>query len=215
MNSDKISEILEQQLKTLGQKIRIDILKKLNDCNDSISFSMLQKKVLSTTSNSKNLSFHLNVLKKSDLITTNEYGYSITELGKKILINILEIEQILSVQNNSIMIRTSKYSKEIFDNNKIVEYLIREGELDKYLASQIAQEVKERLSNINIKYLTAPLMREYISAILLENGLEQVRHKLTRLGTPPYEAYKLFENNRINPENFIKKKAVKAAGLKS
>ena len=205
MNSDKISEILEQQLKTLGQKIRIDILKKLNDCNDSISFSMLQKKVLSTTSNSKNLSFHLNVLKKSDLITTNEYGYSITELGKKILINILEIEQILSVQNNSIMIRTSKYSKEIFDNNKIVEYLIREGELDKYLASQIAQEVKERLSNINIKYLTAPLMREYINAILLENGLEQVRHKLTRLGTPPYEAYKLFENNRINPENFIKK----------
>ncbi len=205
MSSDKISEILEQQLKTLGQKIRIDILKKLNDCNDSISFSMIQKKVLSSTSTSKNLSFHLNVLKKSDLITTNEYGYSITELGKKILNNILKIEQILSVQNDSIMIRTSKYSKEIFDNNKIVEYLIREGELDKSLARQIAQEVKERLSNFNIEYLTAPLMREYINAILLENGLEQVRHKLTRLGTPPYEAYKLFENSRINPENFIKK----------
>ncbi|MHA1254192.1 MAG: anaerobic ribonucleoside-triphosphate reductase [Promethearchaeota archaeon] len=205
MSSDKISESLEQQLKTLGQKIRIDILKKLNDCNDSISFSMLQKKVLSTNSNSKNLSFHLNVLKKSDLITTNEYGYSITELGKKILTNILKIEQILNVQSNSIIIRTSKYSKEIFDNNKIVEYLIREGELDKYLARQIAQEVKERLSNITIEYLTAPLMREYINAILLENGLEQVRHKLTRLGTPPYEIYKLFEKSRINPENFIKK----------
>ena len=209
MNSDKISEILEQQLKTLGQKIRIDILKKLSNCNDSISFSMLQKKVLSTISNSKNLSFHLNVLKKSELITTNEYGYSITDLGKNILSNILKIEQILSVQSNSIMIRTSKYSKEVFDNRKIEEYLIREGELDKYLANQIAQEVKERSSNTNIKYLTAPLMREYINAILLEMGLEHVRHKLTRLGTPPYEVSKLFKNSSINPENFIKKIEVK------
>jgi len=205
MNSDKISEILEQQLKTLAQKIRIDILKKLYDCDDSISFSMLQKKVLSTTFNSKNLSFHLNVLKKSGLINSNEYGYSITKLGKKILNNILNIEQILSGQSNSIMIRTSKYSKEVFDNKKIEEYLIREGELDKYLAKKIAQEVKERLSNTNIEYLTAPLMREYINAILLENGLEQVRHKLTRLGTPPYDVFKLFENSRINPEIFIKK----------
>ena len=48
MSSDNISEILEQQLKTLGQKIRIDILKKLYDYNDSISFSMLKKKVLNS-----------------------------------------------------------------------------------------------------------------------------------------------------------------------
>ena len=205
MNSDKISEILEQQLKTLGQKIRIDILKKLKNCGIPISFSMLQKKVLGTNPNSKNFSFHLNTLKKSDLIASNEAGYSVTILGKQILKNILNIEHILIDQNKSIMIRTSKYSKELFDEKKIEDYLIKEGELEKYLAKRIAQEVRERLSKTNIEYLTAPLMREYINAVLLENGLEQVRRKLTRLGTPPYEVFKLIKNNKFNPESFIKK----------
>ncbi|MBD3341214.1 MAG: hypothetical protein GF353_19060, partial [Candidatus Lokiarchaeota archaeon] len=46
------------------------------------------------------------------------------------------------------------------------------------------------------------LMREYINSILLENGLEKVRHRLTRLGTPPFEARKLFESDLI-PLNLI------------
>jgi len=62
-----------------------------------------------------------------------------------------------------------------------------------FLARKITREVEERLAKTNIEYLTAPLMREYINAILLENGLEEVRHKLTRLGTPPYEVFKLLE----------------------
>ncbi len=81
--------------------------------------------------------------------------------------------------------------------------MIKEGELERYLAKKITREVKERLSKINVEYLTSPLMREFINAILLEEGLEDVRHKLTRLGTPPYEAFKLFKNNEILPENFI------------
>jgi anaerobic ribonucleoside-triphosphate reductase len=79
--------------------------------------------------------------------------------------------------------------------------------LERYLAQQIAREVEERLSKTNIEYLTAPLMREYINAILLENGLEEVRHKLTRLGTPPFEVFKLFESKymEIDPSTFIEK----------
>ncbi len=205
MNSDKISEILEQQLKAIGQKVRLDILKKLNSCQNSISFSMLQKKVLGTKLNSNNFSFHLKALKNCDLITSNEDGYYLTVLGKKILKNLLRIEQILSCQTKSIMIRTSKYSKEPFQVAKIEDYLVKEGEMEKFLAKKIAQEVRERLSKVNIEYFTAPLMREYINAVLLENGLESVRHKLTRLGTPPYEAFKLFKNDTVSPEKFIQK----------
>ena len=207
VNSDKNNNFLEKQLKTLGQKIRIDILKKLKVAQDHFSFSKLQKEVLENNLSSVNFSFHLNALKKCELIESSEEGYYITKLGKQILNKILSIEQILTDRSKTKMIRTSKYSKELFDSNKIEEYLVTEGELDVFLARQIAREVEVRLTKTNIEYLTAPLMREYINVVLLENGLENVRHKLTRLGTPPYEVFKLFNSkeNEITPENFIRR----------
>ena len=127
MNSDKNKNFLGKQLKTLGQKIRIDILKKLKHSQTPLSFSKLQREVLEDDLSSPNFSFHLNELKKCDLINSTEYGYSITKLGKGILENILSIEQILLDNSKTRMIRTSKYSKENFDSSKITDYLITEG----------------------------------------------------------------------------------------
>ncbi|MFX1488720.1 MAG: anaerobic ribonucleoside-triphosphate reductase [Promethearchaeota archaeon] len=207
MDPDKNNNFLEKQLKALGQKIRRDILKKLKISQDPLTFSKLQKEVLESEQTSVNFSFHLNALKSCELINSTKEGYYITKLGNQILDKILSIEQILTDKTKTRMIRTSKYSKELFDFNKVEKYLIIEGELEGYLARQIAQEVEERLAKINIEYLTAPLMREFINAILLENGLEEVRHKLTRLGTPPFEVSKLFNSreNEITPEIFINK----------
>ena len=207
MKVDENQDILEKQLKTLGKKIRIEILKKLMNIQAPLSFSRLQKDVVENRFTSVNLSFHLKALKECDLILSSKEGYTITSLGEQILNKILSIEQILNNQTKVRMIRTSKYSKELFDIGKIEEYLVNEGELDRFLARQIAHEVEERLSKANIEYLTTPLMREYINAILLENSLEEVRHKLTRLGTPPYEVLKLFNSSEtcITPDNFIKK----------
>lgn len=205
MHPDKNKDFLGKQLKTLGQKIRIDILKKLNHSQNPLSFSNLQREVLEGDFSSSNFSFHLNELKKCDLINSTESGYYITKLGKQILENVLSIEQILLNKSKTRMIRTSKYSKENFDSSKIEDYLIIEGGLERFLARKITREVEERLTKTNIEYLTAPLMREYINAVLLENGLEEVRHKLTRLGTPPYEAFKLFNLKEMTPDKFIKK----------
>ncbi|MBY9016226.1 MAG: hypothetical protein KGD68_11080 [Candidatus Lokiarchaeota archaeon] len=205
MNSDKNHDVLEKQLKTLGQKIRIDILKKLSLSSNPLSYSMLQKEVLGSNPNSVNFSFHLKALRSSDLMDTTDDGYLLSALGRQILKNIVSIEKILNDKNKTIMIRTSKYSKEPFDSSKIENYLIKEGQVDTHLAKQIAKEVEERLSKTNIEYLTAPLMREYINGILLENGQEEIRHRLTRLGTPPYEVSRYFDNNRINPEQLLSK----------
>ena len=207
MDTDKNSIFLEKHLKTVGQSVRIDILKKLNSSQFHLSFSKLQKEVLDQNSSSVNFSFHLNELKKREMIDSSENGYYITKLGKDILGGILSIEEILIKKTKKKMIRTSKYSKELFDLKKIEEFLITEGGLEIFLAQQIAREVEERLAKTDIEYLTAPLMREYINVILLENGLEEVRHKLTRLGTPPFEVSKLFnlEKKGLLPDKFIKK----------
>ena len=205
MSSDKNQDVLEKHLKTLGQKIRIDILKKLNLSSNPLPYSVLQKEVLGSNPNSVNFSFHLKALKNSVLIESSENGYTLSVIGKQILKNIVSIEQILNDKNKKIMIRTSKYSKEPFDANKIEAYLIKEGKVEKFVAKKISKEVEERLSKTHIEYLTTPLMREYINAILLENGQEEIRHKLTRLGTPPFEIFKHFDNNSINPEQLLSK----------
>jgi len=205
LSSDKNQDVLEKHLKTLGQKIRIDILKKLNLSSNPLPYSSLQKEVLGSNPNSVNFSFHLKALKNSVLIESSENGYTLSVIGKQILKNIVSIEQILNDKNKKIMIRTSKYSKEPFDANKIEAYLIKEGKVEKFVAKKISKEVEERLSKTHIEYLTAPLMREYINAILLENGQEEIRHKLTRLGTPPFEIFKHFDNNSINPEQLLSK----------
>jgi hypothetical protein len=205
LNSDKNEDVLEKQFKILGQKIRIDILKKLSLSSAPLPYSSLKKEVLGRNPNSINFSFHLKALKKSVLIESSDNGYMLSLLGKQILKNIVSIEQILNNNNKTIMIRTSKYSKEPFDINKIEAYLIKEGEVERSEAEQIAREVEERLSKTNINYLTTPLMREYINAILLENGREEIRHKLTRLGTPPFEVHKSFDNPLLSPEQILSK----------
>jgi len=203
VDSDKNSDLLERQLKILGQKIRIDILKNLDKNTKPVSYSLLQKQVLGSNPNSVNFSFHLKVLKTNDLMETSDEGYLLTSLGKKILGNIISMEQILKDQDKSIMIRTSRYSTEPFNLENIEKYLVKEGGMELFRAKQIANEVSERLSRTEVEYLTTPLMREYINGILLENGLEHVRHRLTRLGTPPFEAKKLFNDSNLNPEMFL------------
>ena len=204
MGSDKISSILEKYLKTLGQKIRIDILKLLINSQVPLSYSLIEKKVLKNESHSINLSFHLKALKDQELIRSTNRGYSLTSLGEQILKKMLSMEQIILNDQKTIMIRTSKYSIEPLNMNKIENYLIQEGKMNTYLAKKATKEIKKRISKLDIEYFTAPLMREYINSILVEMGYEEYRKNLTRLGTPPYDVFKLFEKPSCSPESFLR-----------
>ena len=206
MESDTIPTLLEKQLKTLGQTIRLDVLKALSLSNRSLMFSEIEKE-LARDLHSINLSYHLNTLKDVKLIeySSQEQGYLITALGRKILKEILTIENILSGAKKTRVIRTSKYSTEPFDIKNVKKFLMREANINSSLAEKISNILKKRLSKTNIQYLTTPLIREFVNVILLEEGLEEIRHKLTRLGVPPYDTIKLFNNALITPDQFIKK----------
>ena len=70
-------------------------------------------------------------------------------------------------------------------------------------AKKVANEAKKRLRKANITYLTAPLIREFVNAILIEFNLEDTRHKLTRLGLPPYDIKQMINSQEYeNPSIF-------------
>ena len=98
-----------------------------------------------------------------------------------------------AVKPRGMMVRTSHFTLEEFDANKITNSLIKEAKVPAELAQKAAKEAEKRLRKSKIKYLTAPLVREVVNAILIEKGLEEYRHKLTRLGMPVHEVTTLID----------------------
>ncbi|MHC1625510.1 MAG: anaerobic ribonucleoside-triphosphate reductase [Methermicoccaceae archaeon] len=116
-----------------------------------------------------------------------------------------------------------------WDRELIVEGLLRETVLaehfygappmDRETASNIALEAEKRIVWMSPKYLSAPLVREVVNTILLEQGFLEYRNVLTRVGIPVYDAYQIdmgegFEANenanlQENAETSHKKKADK------
>ncbi|HID17891.1 TPA: hypothetical protein EYP26_06350, partial [Candidatus Bathyarchaeota archaeon] len=138
--------------------------------------------------------YHLRSLLGAGLVSLNEEAkkYDITELGRMIVNFARSVEEYVAVKKGKMFVRTSKLSIEEFDREKIADSLVREASVPYELAQEIAAEAEERLIKLETKYLTAPLIREFVNSILVEKKLEEYRHKLTRLGMPVYDVTQLF-----------------------
>lgn len=115
------------------------------------------------------------------------------------------------MSENCLKIRTSEKEFEPFNKEKIVHALVQEAGADQKTADKIADEVEKEIKKLGVKYLTAPMIREVVNAKLIEFGLEELRHKHTRLGIPVYDIFKLIkkgtrENANLmhNPESIHK-----------
>lgn len=139
--------------------------------------------------------YHLRYLLKEKLIEPDvgKKRYRLTELGRMVIGMAEEIEEEF-FKRRKMVVRTSRLAMEDFDRNRIVESLIKEAGVSVDLAQKIARETESRLSEFKTKYLTAPLIREFVNAILLEKGHEEYRHKLTRLGLPVYDVTQLVKS---------------------
>ena len=189
-------------LSTLSNSIRVNILKLLSRQSPLTFTQIMQSMNLEPTSDAGRFGYHLRELKNSNLIKGDESGYNLTELGKKVVEFVWSlIDYTRSEIIKEIPVRTSEYAIEHFDRSKITESLIREAKVPTDLAEEVAKDAEEQLMKADVKYLTAPLIREVVNSILVLKGHEQYRHNLTRLGLPPFEISRLIKDPTIRPLN--------------
>jgi ribonucleoside-triphosphate reductase len=179
-------------LKAISSSVRLHILNLLFDKGPLSYTELMNLLKMSPSRDAGRFAYHLKFLLKAELIEADVESkkYLLTELGKMVIDVAEEIER-KSFKTQKVLVRTSRYALEEFDANKIASSLIKEAGMPIELAQKIAKESERRLRKAKTKYLTAPLIREVVNAILIEKGLEEYRHKLTRLGLPVYDVSSL------------------------
>ncbi|MFQ5998671.1 MAG: anaerobic ribonucleoside-triphosphate reductase, partial [Candidatus Bathyarchaeia archaeon] len=173
---------------------RIQALKLLN-IRGALSYSELMEMLnLEPSKDAGKFVYHLKNLLSSNLIDmdTKKKKYRITDLGSVVVDFAQTLEEHALKKQGKLMVRTSKYVIEEFDRGKITEAMISEATVPPDLAEKISAEAEERLLKLPTRYLTAPLIREFVNAILIEKGHEDYRHKLTRLGMPVHDVAGMF-----------------------
>ncbi len=182
-------------LKAASSSLRMQLLITLVDKGPQSYTDLMKVLKLNPSRDAGRFAYHLKYLLNADLIEpdVDNKEYRLTELGKT-MISFTEDIQEQFFQRKKILVRTSRLAMEEFDRNKIVEALVKEANVPVFQAQKIARETEKRLLEFKTKYLTAPLIREMVNAILVEKGLEEYRHKLTRLGLPVFDVNQLIES---------------------
>jgi ribonucleoside-triphosphate reductase len=181
-------------LKAVSSPLRLLILNFLFDKGPLSYTELMSSLKMNPSRDAGRFAYHLKFLLKADLVEadveTRKYG--LTELGKMVIDVADRIEK-SSSKSKSMLVRASRFALEEFDANKIASSLVKEARMSTELAQKVANEAEKRLLKSKTKYLTAPLVREVVNAILIEKGLEEYRHKLTRLGLPVHEVTMMVE----------------------
>ena len=175
---------------------RIDILRILNS-KGPLTYSELKSLAgFKSKKESGKFAYHLRKLLRQSLVALNksERRYTITNLGKLVLSLARQIEERSIIESGKMYVRTSHDSIEEFNSQKIIQSLVREGGLPLELAQKMTEEVENRIYKYQTAYLTGSLIRELVNSVLLENGLEDYRNKLARVGLPVFEVKEMISN---------------------
>jgi len=175
---------------------RLEIIRILNS-KGPLSYSELKSlSGFKSKKESGKFAYHLRKLVRQMLVSLNksERKYSVTSLGRLILNLTRQIEEQSIVESGKIYVRTSRERMEEFNPDKILQSLVKEAGMPVEEAQKITSEAESRLYKFPTSYLTSPLIREIVNAILIEHGYENYRHKLTRLGLPINDITQLINN---------------------
>jgi len=191
-------------LKAVSSPLRLQILNFLFD-KGSLSYTELMISLkMNPSRDAGKFAYHLKFLLDSNLVEADVSSkkYFLTDLGKMVLDISDKIEKRV-LGHSEMLIRTSHFTLEEFDHNKIAKSLIKEANVPTDLAQKTAKEAEKRLRKAKTKYITAPLVREIVNTILVEKGHENYRHKLTRLGMPVQEVTDLLNSKKTSKDSNI------------
>lgn len=172
---------------------RLEILRILNS-KGPLTYSELKTLAgFKSKKESGKFAYHLRKLVRQMLVVLNrsERRYTVTSLGRLVLNLTRQIEEQSMLESGKLYVRTSRQAMEEFNADKITQSLVREAGMPVELAQKITSEAEARVYKFQTTYLTAPLIREIVNAILIEQGYEGYRHRLTRLGLPVYDVDQL------------------------
>jgi len=188
-------------LKAVSSPLRLQILNLLFDKGPLSYTELMGSLKMNPSRDAGRFAYHLKFLLKADLIEADveTKKYCLTELGKMVIDVADRIEK-KALKPKGVLVRTSRFALEEFDANRIADSLIKEAKMPDDLAQKVAKEAEKRLFKSKTKYLTAPLVREVVNAILIEKGLEEYRHRLTRLGLPVYDVTSIIEGRSKTPQ---------------
>src|SRR5580704_1035859 len=172
---------------------RLEILKILN-VKGPLTYSALKSLAgFKSKKESGKFAYHLRKLVRQLLIQLNrqERKYTVTNLGRLVLNLTRQIEEQSLIESGKLYVRTTRQAMEEFNADKILQSLVKEAGMPVELAQKITSETESRLYKFQTQYLTAPLIREMVNSLLVEQNLEEYRHKLTRLGMPVFDVTQL------------------------
>jgi ribonucleoside-triphosphate reductase len=181
-------------LKAVSSPLRLQVLNFLFDKGPLSYTDLMNSLKMNPSRDAGKFAYHLKFLLKADLVEADvgSKKYLITELGKMV-IDVADRVEKKAFKPKGMLVRTSHSTLEMFEANKIADSLIKEAKMPVDLAQRTAKEAEKLLLKSKPKYVTAPLVRELVNAILIEKGFEDYRHKLTRLGMPVHEVSALVE----------------------
>ena len=188
-------------LKAVSSPLRLQILNLLFDKGPLSYTELMSALKMNPSRDAGRFAYHLKFLLKADLIeaVVETRKYCLTELGKMV-IDVADRIDKKAFTPKSMLVRESRSAIEEFDANKIASSLTKEARMPAELAQKVAKEAEKQLLKSKIKYLTAPLVREVVNAILIEKGLEEYRNKLTRLGVPVHDVTSLIEQENTTQQ---------------
>lgn len=105
----------------------------------------------------------------------------------------------LDATDMALFVRSSDEDMKGWDRQRIVDALLKETMIDEDTAQRIGHHVENAIRQFDVKFVSAPLIRELVNAKLLEYGLEDIRRQHTRLGMPIYDVEQLIlQQNKEN-----------------